>query len=126
MPKSDARGLRRLSRALVFSAAGLRAAWRSETAFRQEVVLAALLTPAAVWLGRTGLQRALLLGVMLLVVVVELLNSAIEAVVDRIGHDRHELSGQAKDMGSAAVLLSLTLALLIWLGIAWDRFGPGP
>lgn len=126
MPKSDARGLRRLSRALVFSAAGLRAAWRSETAFRQEVVLAALLTPAAVWLGRTGLQRALLLGVLLLVLVVELLNSAIEAVVDRIGHDRHELSGQAKDMGSAAVLLSLTLALLIWLGIAWDRFGPGP
>ncbi len=126
MPKSDARGLRRLLKATTFSAAGLRAAWRSEEAFRQEAVLAVVLAPAAFVLGRTGLQQALLLGVLMLVLVVELLNSAIEAVVDRIGHDRHPLSGQAKDMGSAAVLLSLMLALAVWLGIAWDRFGPGP
>lgn len=125
MPKSDAHGLQRLLRATAFSSADLRAAWRGESAFRQEVVLAVALAPAAVWLGRTGLQRALLLGVLLLVLVVELLNSAIEAVVDRIGHEQHELSGQAKDMGSAAVLLSLVLALTVWLGIAWDHFGPG-
>lgn len=126
MPKSDARGLQRLLRATAFSAAGLRAAWRNEAAFRQEAVLAAVLAPAAVWLGRTGLERALLFGSLLFVLVVELLNSAIETVVDRIGHDRHTLSGRAKDMGSAAVLLSLVLALAVWLGVGWDRFGPGP
>jgi diacylglycerol kinase (ATP) len=122
MPKSDKRGLRRLLAATAFSAAGLRAAWRSEEAFRQEAVLTLLLTPAAFWLGETGLQRAALLGSLLLLLVVELLNSAIEAVVDRIGHDLHELSGQAKDMGSAAVLLSLAIVFAVWAGVAWDRF----
>lgn len=125
MPKSDKRGLQRLIAATAFSAAGLRAAWRSEEAFRQEAVLALLLAPAAFWLGETGLQRAVLLASLLLVLVVELLNSAIEAVVDRIGHDLHELSGQAKDMGSAAVLLSLAIVLALWTGVAWDRWGSG-
>jgi diacylglycerol kinase (ATP) len=104
--------------------AGLRAAWRSEEAFRQELVLALALAPAAMWLGRTMTERVLLLAAAMLVLVVELLNSAIESVVDRIGHDLHELSGQAKDMGSAAVLLSLVIALATWCAVAWDRFRP--
>ena len=110
--------------ATTFSAAGFRAAWRGEEAFRQEVVLAAILMPAALWLGQTMLQRAILIGTCLLVLIVELLNSAVESVVDRIGHDLHELSGQAKDMGSAAVLLSLINTAIVWFAIAWDRFGP--
>lgn len=122
MPKSNHRGLGRLIAATGFSIAGFRAAWRGEEAFRQEVLLAVLLVPAAAWLGETMLQRALLVGTCLLVLVVELLNSAVEAVVDRIGHDLHELSGQAKDMGSAAVLLSLALVVVTWAAVAWDRF----
>lgn len=125
MPKSDKHGLRRLLAATAFSMAGLRAAWRHEEAFRQEAVLTVLLVPAALWLGQNGLQRALLIGSCLLVLIVELLNSAVEAVVDRIGDDLHELSGQAKDMGSAAVLFSLLLTAAVWAGIAWDRFGSG-
>lgn len=122
MPKSDKRGLRRLIAATACSASGFRAAWRHEEAFRQEVALALVLAPVAMWLGQTMLQRALLLGSCVLVLIVELLNSAVEAVVDRIGHDPHELSAQAKDMGSTAVLLSLILAGGVWLAIAWDRF----
>lgn len=125
MPKSSRRGFGRLVAATGFSAAGFRAAWRGEEAFRQEVVLALALVPCALWLGQTALQRALLIASCLLVLIVELLNSAIEAVVDRIGHDLHELSAQAKDMGSAAVLLSLILTVLVWAAVAWDRFGPG-
>lgn len=123
MPKSDKRGLARILAAAVFSAAGLRAAWQNEEAFRQESVLAIILMPVALWLGQSGLQRGVLLASLLFVLVVELLNSAVEAVVDRIGPDLHELSGQAKDMGSAAVLLSIALMIVIWGGIAWDRFG---
>jgi len=125
MPKNHKGGLQRLISATAFSAAGLRAAWRSEEAFRQEAILGALLAPLALWLGQTALQRTMLIGAWLLVLVVELLNSAIEAVVDRIGDDLHPLSGQAKDMGSAAVLLSLLLAAGVWLAIAWDRFVQG-
>jgi diacylglycerol kinase (ATP) len=123
MPKSDKRGLARVFAAAAFSAAGLRAAWQNEEAFRQESVLAIILAPVAIWLGQSGMQRGVLLASLLFVLVVELLNSAIEAVVDRIGHDLHELSGQAKDMGSAAVLLSIALMIVIWGGVAWDRFG---
>lgn len=82
-----------------------------------------VLCPVALWIGQTPVQRAVLIGCWLLILVVELLNSAIEAVVDRIGEDLHVLSGQAKDMGSAAVLLSLLLTLLIWGVVAWERFG---
>jgi diacylglycerol kinase (ATP) len=118
-------GLRRIVNATVYSCAGLRAAWREEAAFRLEVSLCVVLVPASVWLGRTAVERALLVGACLLVLVVELLNSALEALVDRVGTERHPLSGQAKDMGSAAVMLSLTLALVIWVSIAWDRFAAG-
>jgi diacylglycerol kinase (ATP) len=123
MPKSDRRGFGRLIAATSFSAAGLRAAWRSEEAFRQEVVLTAVLVPLALWLGQTMLQRAVLIGCCLIVLAVELLNSAIEAAIDRIGHDLHDLSANAKDMGSAAVLISLLLTALVWSAVAWDRFG---
>jgi diacylglycerol kinase (ATP) len=119
---APATGFRRLVNATRYSAAGLRAAWRHEAAFRQECALAAFLVPAGVWLGRSATERALLIGACLLVLVIELLNSAIEAVVDRIGPEHHALSARAKDLGSAAVLLSLVLAAIVWALIAWQRF----
>ncbi|HEX5419967.1 MAG TPA: diacylglycerol kinase [Gammaproteobacteria bacterium] len=115
-------GLRRLARATRYSFLGLRAAWSHETAFRQESSLALLLIPAALWLGEDAVERALLVGSCMLVLVVELLNSAIEAVVDRVGTDHHLLSARAKDLGSAAVFVSLALAVLVWALIAWQRF----
>jgi diacylglycerol kinase (ATP) len=121
--KSDQRGLARILAAGGYSLKGLRAAWAGEEAFRQEVVLAVVLTPLAFWVGETLAQRAALLATLLLVLIVELLNSAIETVVDRIGHDPHELSGRAKDMGSAAVLLSLLLTVLVWGAVAWQHWG---
>lgn len=96
-------------------------AWKGEAAFRQEALLTALLLPAALWLGETALQRALLIAALLLVLIVELLNSAIEALADRFGPERHPLLGNAKDMGSAAVMLALLLAGVVWLGVAWGR-----
>ncbi len=104
----------RLLRAAACSVAGLRAAWQGEAAFRQEVLLVAVLAPLGMWLGATGAERALLLGSLLLLLVVELLNSAVEAVVDRIGQEYHPLSGRAKDLGSAAVFLALALVILVW------------
>ena len=119
------RGLMRLVSATRFSLSGLAAAWRSEAAFRQETVLAIVLLPAAFWLGTNAAQRALLAGTVLIVLIVELLNTAVEYTVDRIGTERHHLSGQAKDMGSAAVFLSLCLWAMTWGGIAWERFAGG-
>ena len=116
-------GLKRIFYATIFSASGLRAAWHNESAFRQECVLAAIMTPTAFWLGRTAVERSLLVGTVWLVLIVELLNTAVESVVDRVGTDHHELSGRAKDQGSAAVFVSLMLTLLVWGLIAWDRFG---
>jgi len=101
---------------------GFAFAWRNEAAFRQELVLAVFLVPAAFWLGRTPLEVAILVASCLFVLIVELVNSAIEAIVDRIGHEQHALAGAAKDMGSAAVLLSLLLLIALWCGIAWERF----
>jgi diacylglycerol kinase (ATP) len=115
-------GLGRILRATVYSAQGIAHAWTHEAAFRQEVVLAVVLAPCAFWLGRTPIERALLIGVCLLVLVVELLNSAVEAAVDRHGEEQHELSGAAKDLGSAAVFFSLVLVLVIWTAVAVDRF----
>jgi diacylglycerol kinase (ATP) len=115
-------GLGRLVNATRYSAAGLRAAWRNEAAFRQETCLAAVMLPIALWLGTSAIERTLLIAVCLLVLIVELLNSAIEALVDRVGSERHELSGRAKDMGSAAVFLSLTLTVCVWAAVAWNRF----
>lgn len=113
------RGLRRLVNALGYSRDGLRAAWRGEAAFRQEMALAALAVPLGLFLGKTGVDRALLLGSVLLVPVVELLNSAVEAVVDKASPERHELAKRAKDMGSAAVLLALVDAAAVWACVLW-------
>ncbi|HLS82743.1 MAG TPA: diacylglycerol kinase [Steroidobacter sp.] len=107
-------GPRRLLLALVNSWRGFKRALRSEAAFRQELVMAAALIPLGVWLGSTAIERALLVGAVLLVLIVELLNTGIEAIVDRIGLERHELSGFAKDVGSMAVLLSFGLLAVVW------------
>jgi diacylglycerol kinase (ATP) len=122
MEKQSRKGVRRLWDAAVYSVHGLKAAWRHEAAFRQELVLIIVLLPAAWWLGATMTQRAVLIAVLLLVLIVELLNSAIEAIVDRIGAERHPLSGRAKDMGSAAVLLALIAAATVWALVAWQRW----
>ena len=107
-------GLRRLINALGYSRDGLAAAWKHEAAFREEVLLAAVAIPLGLWLGQGGIEKALLVGSILLVLIVELLNSAVEAVVDRVSDEHHELSGRAKDIGSAAVLLTLALAAIVW------------
>ena len=112
------RGLARLLHALRYSWRGLQAGWR-ETAFRQESLAALVLLPLAVVLGRSWVETALLAGSVLLVMVVELLNTAIEACVDRIGPEWHALSGRAKDLGSAAVLLCLLLCAGIWVAALW-------
>lgn len=123
MAKPGNTGLRRIVRAARFSAQGLGHAWQHEAAFRQELVLTLLLTPVAFWLGQTALLRAALFATLLLVLIVELINSAIEAAVDRHGDEHHELSGRAKDLASAAVLLSLLLLLVVWSAVAYQRFG---
>lgn len=115
--KPGATGIVRIINAAGYSWRGLSAAWKNEAAFRQEVMLTALLAPVAVYFAGSGVELALLLGSLLLVLVVELLNSAIEAVVDRIGPEIHPLAGQAKDMGSAAVLLAMLTAFIIWLAV---------
>ena len=108
-------GVKRIVRASRFSWQGLKAAYKNEAAFRQEFMLAVILAPLALWLGESGLQKALLVTVLLLVLIVELLNSAIEAVVDRFGGEKHELSGRAKDIGSAAVFIALMNVLVVWI-----------
>jgi diacylglycerol kinase (ATP) len=114
-------GLRRLLKATGYSWQGFVAAWRSEAAFRQELLLTAVLIPLGIWLGRSGVERALLAGSCLVVLLSELLNSAIEAIVDRQGEEYHPLAGAAKDMGSSAVFVSLLLLALTWLLLLWDR-----
>lgn len=108
-------GLARIYAAFFNSLAGFRAAWINEEAFRQEGWLFFLGAPLGLWLGQTGLERAILVGVLFNVLIVELLNSAVEAAVDRIGFEQHELSARAKDIGSAAVFTSLILAAVVWL-----------
>ena len=115
-------GLTRIVKATGFSLRGIQAAWISETAFRQECAVALLLLPLAFWLAETLAQAALLIFAVGLVLVTELLNSAIEAVVDRIGSERHELAARAKDMGSAAVFVSLAMLVATWGLVALDRF----
>ena len=123
MGKPGNTGIRRIVNATRYSGRGLRAAWRHEAAFRQELLLVLFLIPPAIWLGQTAIEHLLLIGSCLLVLLVELLNSAIEATVDRIGEEHNELSGRAKDLGSAAVLISLVIVVLIWATIAWQRLG---
>jgi diacylglycerol kinase (ATP) len=118
----QAKGLRRLINATFYSWAGFRACFKNEEAFRQEMILLVIMLPLGLWLGNDGVERALLVGSLLLVPLVELLNSAVEAVVDRFGEEQHELSGRAKDMGSAAVMLSLILTAAVWGLILLPRY----
>jgi len=106
--------IQRLYKATLYSLQGLQAAFRNEAAFRLEVVLSIVLIPLGLWLGENGIERALLVGTILLVLTIELINSGIEAVVDRFGEEQHELSGIAKDAGSAAVLVTLINVLVTW------------
>lgn len=114
MTDKNSRGIRRVIRALGFSWNGLRWALRNEAAFRQEVALTVVLTPVALWLGEGGVEHALLIGSLILLLLTELVNSGLEAAVDRVGEDFHQLAGRAKDLGSAAVL-----AALVHLGVVW-------
>ena len=108
-------GWMRVWKATIYSMQGLDAAWRNESAFRQECMIALILLPVSFWIANSWVEVAVLMGVCFVVLIVELLNSAIEAVVDRVGHEHHDLAGQAKDMGSAAVMLSLILAAGTWI-----------
>lgn len=116
-PHKSKPGMARIWRALLYSRRGLREAWRHEHAFRQELILVLCLAPVIVLVPVSLVERAAMAATLLLVLIVELLNSAIEAVVDRVSLDHHELSGRAKDMGSAAVMLALVLAGLTWAAI---------
>ena len=119
-PQKSRKGLNRILHAGGYSLQGLKAGW-GETAFRQEAILAFVLVPLAFWLGQNWVETALLAGSVLFVMVVELLNTCIESAIDRIGPEWHDLSKRAKDMGSAAVLLSLLLCGGIWLSAIWQR-----
>ncbi len=119
-PQKARKGLNRMWHATGYSMAGLRAGW-GETAFRQEALAAMLMIPLAFWLGRNWLETAMLCASVVLVMVVELLNTAVETAIDRIGPDWHDLSKRAKDMGSAAVLLSLLLCAGIWAAALYHR-----
>lgn len=121
MPKPRYTGLKRVIKATEYSVRGLRSAWRHEVAFRQECMLTALLVPCAFLLGETLTQTALLIGVCLVVLCIELLNSAVEAAVDRIGEEVDDLAGRAKDMGSAAVAIAIALVWLTWGLVALQR-----
>ena len=114
MGKRSGKGLGRLYRAFGWSMSGLKSTYVHEAAFRQEFLLCIILTPFVFLFGKTGLEKSLLLGSLILILIVELLNSALEAAIDRISEDEHPLSGRAKDMGSAAVFLSLVNAGVIW------------
>ncbi|NIB39400.1 diacylglycerol kinase [Pseudomaricurvus alkylphenolicus] len=116
------RGIRRVINAFGYSLNGFAMAWKNEAAFRQEITLGAILLPLALWLDVSQLERIAMIACLALVIIVELLNSAVEAAIDRIGTDHHELSGRAKDLGSAAVLVSLLLTLYVWGVILFERF----
>lgn len=120
MAGSGNTGVKRWIKALGFTWQGLKATYKNEEAFRQEVFLLVVSTPIALWLGDTGIEKALMISSVLLLMIVELLNSGIEAVVDRFGGEIHELSGRAKDMGSAAVFIAMINAVVIWLFILFN------
>lgn len=122
MPSTEPRGPRQIVRALKWSWKGLRAAWSHEASFRLEVLICVVLLPAGLWLGHGAVEKALLAGSLLLVLAMELINSAVEAVVDKVSPEFHELAGRAKDMGSAAVFLLLANVALCWGLILWQRF----
>ena len=118
---SNTTGLLRIVKAAGYSWQGLRAAWQHEAAFRQEATAAVVAIVIACWLDVDTVARILMIGSVVLVIIVEILNSSIEAVVDRIGQERHPLAGRAKDMGSAAVLLAIILALFVWIALLWTH-----
>ncbi len=121
-PHKGRTGLERVLRATGYSMAGLAAAYRGESAFRQEFWLTAVLLPLSFWIGRGWVEVALLSGAVLLVLIVELLNSGLEAAIDRVSFEFHDLSKRAKDLGSAAVFVSLLLCAGIWVAALWHRF----
>ncbi len=114
MAGQNAKGLKRIVNAFFFSIAGFKAIWQHEEAFRQEVLLLIVAVPIALWITDNRIEQVLLIASVVGVLLVELLNSAVEAAIDRIGFEHHELSGRAKDIGSAAVMLSLSLAVITW------------
>jgi diacylglycerol kinase (ATP) len=124
-PYKGRTGLDRVLRATGYSIDGLRIAYSGESAFRQEIWLAAVLVPMAFWVGRGWVEVSLLVGSVLLVLIVELLNSAIEAAIDRVSLELHDLSKRAKDLGSAAVMVALILCAGIWVAAIWHRMGAG-
>lgn len=113
---------RHIQNAVIYSWAGFKAAWDNEMAFRTELIIIAIMIPVGIWIGETAVQWALLIGSSLLVLITELLNSAVEKVVDRIGPEHHSLSKQAKDLGSAAAAVSMLTAVIVWALIAYERF----
>jgi len=122
MAKTGATGITRIINAAGYSWLGFKAAYKNEAAFRQELWLAIILTPVALYFGETSLEKAILICSLLFVLVVELLNSAIESVVDRIGNEPNKLSGRAKDMGSSAVFIALTITVILWCTILCPAF----
>ena len=122
MGKTGATGLRRIINAFGYSMKGMRAAFKHESAFRQETALLIILLPLAILLGQTIVDYSILIGSLLLVMIVELLNSAVEAVVDRVSEEQHKLAGRAKDMGSAAVFISLVNVIVIWSMYGYQFF----
>lgn len=121
MPSTEPRGPRQIYKALIWSYKGLRAGWTYEASFRLEVYVCIILFPLGLWLGRDGIEKALLCGSLLLVLSMELINSAVEAVVDKVSPEFHELAGRAKDLGSAAVFLLMMNVLLCWGLLLWQR-----
>ena len=122
MPKPGYTGFQRVYKAAGFSWQGFKAAWKNESAFRQEVTIGLMLLPLAFVIGESMLQVAVLISMLAVVLITELLNSAVEAVVDRVGDEYHDLAGRAKDMGSAAVFVALSLVVIVWTMMAIKNF----
>ncbi len=122
MPSTEPRGPRQIARAMIWSFKGLRAAWTHEASFRLEGYLFVIFFPAGLWFGNGAIEKAVLCGSLFLVLSAELLNSAIEAVVDKVSPEFHELAGRAKDMGSAAVFVLMLNVMLCWGLVLWQRF----
>lgn len=122
MAYSGNTGLTRIVKAAGYSWQGIKSAYQNEAAFRQESWLAVVLVPLAIWLSKSGTQLALMVSSVVLLMMMEIMNSAIEAAIDRHGEEQHVLSGRAKDMGSAAVLFAFIYLLLVWGGILWDNY----
>ncbi len=121
MPSTEPRGPKQIYKALIWSLKGLRATWTFEASFRLEIYLSVVLFPLGLWLGRSAVEKAMLVGCLVLVLAAEILNSAIEAVVDKTTPEFHELAGRAKDMGSAAVFLLMLNVVMCWGLILWQH-----